>query len=85
MFTVYILYSPQYGKSYTGFTSNVAERLKSHNELGHKGWTRKYRPWELVFTETYETKAEAMDREKWLKTGLGREFVKDRIDKWLHL
>ena len=84
MFTVYVLYSHMHGKSYVGFTSDLPGRLLSHNELGHKGWTLKYRPWELVFTEEYETKAEAMKREKWLKSGVGREFVQNRINRWLH-
>ena len=46
-FTVYILYSPTSQKHYTGFTSNLEERLLSHNYLG-RGWTKKYRPWMLV-------------------------------------
>ena len=83
MFTVYVLYSRSSGKSYVGFTSNLNERLKSHNELSRKGWTVKYRPWELVFTEIYETKAAAMKREKWMKTGVGREYVQKQIEAWL--
>ncbi|MBK8558267.1 MAG: GIY-YIG nuclease family protein [Lewinellaceae bacterium] len=52
-YTVYILFSKTYSKSYVGFTANLEERLKSHNELGNKGWTIKYRPWVLVHTEEY--------------------------------
>jgi putative endonuclease len=69
-FTVYILYSVIAKKHYTGFTSNLDQRLLSHNELG-KGWTAKYRPWQLIFTKEFETKKEAMDYEKCLKTGTG--------------
>ena len=83
MYTVYILYSTDYKKSYVGFTSDLASRLVSHNELGHKGWTLKYRPWELVFTEQFETKKEAMGREKWYKSGVGREYMKSQIENWL--
>ncbi|TNE49373.1 MAG: GIY-YIG nuclease family protein [Bacteroidetes bacterium] len=83
MFTVYVLYTRLYGKSYVGYTSDLAGRLISHNELGQKGWTKKYRPWEVVFTEEYPTKKEAMAREKWLKSGIGREYVKHQIEKWL--
>ena len=83
MYTVYVLYSRQYQKSYVGFTSDLPSRLLSHNELGHKGWTIKYRPWEVVFTELFETKKDAMNREKWLKSGVGREFVKSKIQTWL--
>jgi len=74
-FIVYILYSATAQKHYTGFTSNLAERLLSHNELG-KDWTARHRPWKLIFTKEFESKREAMDYEKWLKTGVGRDFIK---------
>ena len=74
-FTVYILYSIDFKKHYTGFTSNLAQRLLSHNKVG-KDWTSKYRPWELIFTQEFEVKNSAMEYEKWLKTGVGRDFVK---------
>ncbi len=74
-FIVYLLYSSTAKKHYTGFTSNLEQRLLSHNELG-KDWTAKYRPWQLIFTKEFETKKEAMDYEKWLKTGVGRDFIK---------
>ena len=75
MFTVYALYSPQYQKIYIGYTSNLEERIKSHNELGKKGWTVRYRPWTLVHTETFGSKGEAMAREKQLKSARGRETI----------
>jgi putative endonuclease len=64
MFTVYVLYSALFDKIYIGYTSNIEERLKSHNEFGNKGWTIKFRPWILLYTEIYEIKADAMKREK---------------------
>jgi len=74
-FTVYILYSEKYLKHYTGFTSNLKQRLLSHNELGND-WTAKYRPWKLIYFTEFNTKKEAMDYEKWLKSGVGRDFIK---------
>ncbi|WP_395078539.1 GIY-YIG nuclease family protein [Gracilimonas sp.] len=62
MFTVYVLYSPSHEKIYIGYTSNLEQRMLSHNRLGKKGWTIRYRPWEIVFTEEFEEKAEAMKR-----------------------
>ena len=79
MFTVYALYSPTYEKIYIGFTSNMEQRLLSHNKLGKKGWTIKFRPWELVFTEEFEDKKEAMKREKQLKTAKGRDYVWQQV------
>jgi len=74
-FTVYILFSENYQKHYTGFTDNLDQRLLSHNELG-KDWTSKFRPWKLMYTKQFTTKSEALFYEKWLKTGIGRDFIK---------
>jgi putative endonuclease len=75
-FTVYVLYSQQFNKHYVGFTSDLQSRLLSHNSLATKGFTVLYRPWTLIHTEVFETKSEAMKREKWLKSGVGRAFIK---------
>ena len=79
MYTVYILYSKAYNKIYVGCTSNLEIRFKSHNELGTKGWTIKFRPWEIVYTEEFDSKKEALDREKQLKGGKGREWIRKEI------
>ena len=79
MFTVYVLHSPSYNKIYIGFTSDLENRLKSHNIMASKGWTIKFRPWELVFTEEYSTKVEALKREKNLKGAKGRAEIWNRI------
>ena len=79
MYIVYVLYSETYQKHYTGFTTNLAERILSHNEMG-KDWTARYRPWKLLYTKEFYIKSEAMSYEKWLKSGVGREFIK-RINK----
>ena len=75
MFAVYVLYSKTFDKIYIGYSSNIVQRLLSHNELGTKGYTFKYRPWDLAYVEEFETKKEAINREKQLKTAKGREFV----------
>jgi putative endonuclease len=80
MYTVYALYSEDYDKIYIGYSSNLESRLLSHNVYGAKGWTKKYRPWQIVYTESYETKQEAMKREKQLKTAKGREFIWNIIE-----
>jgi putative endonuclease len=81
MFIVYVLYSAKFDKIYIGFTSNLKQRLLSHNELGKKGWTIKFRPWSLIYTETFATKKEAMAREKQLKSGQKRAFVHSLIKR----
>ncbi|WPO76871.1 GIY-YIG nuclease family protein [Flavobacterium sp. KACC 22761] len=78
-FVVYILYSEKFNKNYTGYTSNLIERFKSHNLLGTKGYTLKFRPWKVIHVEFFNSKSEAIKREKYLKTGIGREFIKNLI------
>jgi uncharacterized repeat protein (TIGR01451 family) len=73
MFIVYILYSANYGKTYVGFTNDLERRLREHNVTEGSGYTLRYRPWALIYKEEYGAKAEAMKREKFLKTGVGRE------------
>jgi len=80
MFTTYVLYSEKHDKIYIGYTSNLQQRLISHNELATKGWTIKFRPWKLIYKEEYETKSEAMKREKQLKSYKGRTFIRNLID-----
>ncbi|KDN55884.1 GIY-YIG nuclease family protein [Flavobacterium seoulense] len=78
-FVVYILYSKKFNKTYTGFTSNLIERLKSHNKLSTKGHTLKYRLWIVIHIEFFNSKTDVLKREKYLKTGIGREFIKNLI------
>ena len=75
MFSVYVLYSPGFSKIYIGFTSDLNQRIKSHNELGKKGWTVKFRPWILVHCDEFSDKSKALSREKELKGAKGREWI----------
>jgi putative endonuclease len=78
-FVVYILFSKKHNKTYVGYTTNLIGRFKSHNSLGVKGFTIKYRPWEVVYVDFFYCKADALKKEKYLKTGIGREFIKEII------
>jgi putative endonuclease len=82
IYTVYVLYSSTYDKIYIGYTSNLLERFRGQNELDKKGWTRSFRPWIVVYTEYFETKSEAMTREKQLKSGNGRAFIRQHINQY---
>ena len=64
MFIIYVLYSETFDKIYIGYTANLENRIKSHNELGTNGYTLRYRPWTLAYSETADTKTEALKREK---------------------
>ena len=75
-YVVYIMYSERCNKIYKGETTNLIARFKDHNELGTKGWARKYRPWKVIEVEFYDTKSQALTREKYLKSGAGRDWIK---------
>ncbi|MBS1622829.1 MAG: GIY-YIG nuclease family protein, partial [Bacteroidetes bacterium] len=47
MYKVYILYSRLYDKTYVGFSSDVDQRLISHNHPQNKGYTKRFQPWEI--------------------------------------
>ncbi len=81
MYHVYVLYSESYSKIYIGYTGDLEQRLLSHNKLSNKGYTMKYRPWTLLYTESFENRNEAMRREKQLKGGNGREFIWNMVKK----
>jgi putative endonuclease len=53
----------------------MEERFRSHNELSKKGWTKSFRPWVIVHQEFFDSKSEALKREKQLKSATGREFI----------
>jgi putative endonuclease len=78
-FVTYVLYSPSSGKTYTGYTSDLINRMKSHNHYGKKGFTLRFRPWIVVYVKFFDSQQEAMRYEVELKTGKGRDFIKDQI------
>lgn len=74
MYYVYILKSLKNGRFYTGSTNDLIRRLNEHN-TGRSKYTKTTMPFNLVYKEEYETKAEAYGREMYFKTGKGREDV----------
>lgn len=74
MFFVYVLRSLKNGRLYAGSTQDYQKRIAEHN-YGHSIATRQSRPFELLFVEEYATRSKAVRRERFLKTGLGRQEV----------
>ena len=72
MYFVYIIYSPKLNKYYIGFTADINDRLAKHNSKS-KGFSNLGKPWQLVYSEKFDTKKEAMSREKQLKNWKNRE------------
>jgi len=78
MHYVYVIKSQVDGRLYKGMTKNVKERVLQHNK-GKTKTTKAYIPWDLVYFEQYQTIEEARTREKYLKSGVGREFLKSLL------
>ena len=74
MYYVYVIKSLNYGNRYIGSTDNILKRLKEHN-LGKCRYTSGRKPWELIYEEKFAIRSEAMGREKFLKSGKGREYL----------
>jgi len=75
MFSVYVLRSKRTGRLYTGSTADLVRRLGEHNS-GLSGSTKQGVPWELLHHEEYLTRADAMRRERELKSGKGRDELR---------
>ena len=71
---IYVLSSKIAKKSYIGSTNYLDRRIDEHNK-GKSYFTKKYKPWEIIYTEEYETEKEARVREKYLKSASGRKKV----------
>ena len=81
---MYVLLSISHERTYTGMTSDVDKRLAQHNRKENKS-TKANAPWILIFKEEFLSRLEARKKEKYLKSGVGREFIKTLLNsqtKW---
>ena len=75
---LYILESKSTGIHYTGISQNPHKRLGYHNSV-EKGFTSRYRPWEIVFTKRYESKEAAMLVERKIKSWKSKKMIEKVI------
>ncbi len=80
MYFVYVLKSLENSKSYVGSTHNLQRRLEEHNSKKHF-YTKRHAPWQIVYSEQYDTLRDARGREKYLKSATGRRFLKEKVFK----
>lgn len=78
MYYVYVLKSKNYNQIYIGFSDNSIRRLNEHNS-GKTKSTKFYKPYKIIYQEKYKTRIEARKREKFLKSGCGREWIKNNF------
>ena len=75
MITVYAISSEKRNYIYVGLTNDLDRRLEEYSSAKNRT-TRPYRPFRLIHTEMYKTRTEARTREKYLKSGVGKEYLK---------
>lgn len=71
----YILKSINYPKTYTGSTVNLENRIKDHNK-GFSSFSKRYRPWKLIYKKEFKNLIDARKREKYFKSAAGRRYIK---------
>jgi putative endonuclease len=81
MHYVYVLRSVRDHGFYIGYTSNLRTRLQ-HSE-GNSFATSYRGPWKLIYYEAYLEQADALGREKYLKSGAGRRFFQSQLKNYL--
>ncbi len=75
---VYVIRSQSANRRYVGQTDDLEQRLERHN-AGLVFSTAPYRPWQLIHSEEFKTRADSMRRERELKTGKGRQWIKQHL------
>lgn len=81
MYCVYVLQSKIDASLYTGFTTNIKARLIDHNK-GLNISSSKLKPWKLIYFEAYDNKEDALNREKFLKSGSGKHYLDKQLKNY---
>lgn len=81
MFYVYAMESTKIGTLYVGFSKDPRKRLAKHNRRENIS-TKNGIPWKLIYLEGYLDKGDALSREKFLKSGSGRKFLKKQLKNY---
>jgi putative endonuclease len=79
---VYVLESEVDNSWYIGYTSDIKKRIEEHNN-GKTITTNKKKPYKLIYCEAALNKEDAIAREKYLKSGMGRKYLKNRMKNQL--
>jgi putative endonuclease len=80
MHYVYLLECQDDKSWYIGQTDDLRERVKRHNDGTGARTTSLRKNWELIYYEAYRVKADALGREKFLKSGSGYKYLKKQLN-----
>ena len=78
MIIVYSIYDKFYKEIYVGLTNDIERRIKEHKR-GQTQYTRKFKNIKLFYKEEFEDYKTARKREKYFKSGCGKEFLKEKL------
>jgi putative endonuclease len=81
MYYVYLLHSAEAREFYVGFTEDFIKRVKAHN-AGEVTSTKLKRPWKIIYLEGYLNKQDALGREKFLKSGSGKKYLRKQLKNY---
>jgi putative endonuclease len=84
MYYTYVIHSEKDGRFYTGFTKDLRNRLQEHN-MGRVASTKNRGPFKLIYYEACIDQQDAIAREKYLKSGMGKRYLKNRLKRFLSL
>lgn len=84
MHYIYILRSEKDNKLYTGATADLQNRLKQHNN-NQVTYTKNRGPFKLIYYEVCTNQQDSYAREKYLKSGMGKRYIKNRLKRFLTL
>ena len=77
---LYILYSESHDRYYVGHSADLEERLQQHNRGTGKS-TKAYRPWKIIYKESFQNKSEAQKREYEIKRKKSRKYIEWLISR----
>ena len=84
MWYTYVLQSKVNKQFYTGSTKDLRKRFQQHSD-GKSTFTKSYRPYALIYYEACTNEADARSRELFLKSGMGKRYLKNRLKRFLSL
>ena len=82
MFYTYVIRSKKDHRWYTGMTDSIRKRFRDHSE-GNVRSTKGRGPFEMIYCEGCLNKTDALEREKYLKSGMGKRYLKNRLKHFL--
>ena len=82
-FYVYVLLSEKDQEMYTGYTADLKSRIKYHED-GLVTSTQNWRPLQLIYFEGCQNQQDATRREKYLKSGNGKIYLRNRLSHFFN-